>query len=133
LLDSTGADPQRRHSTWFPCRNDDPVADDLLLVQAGTRLVVIDLAAGKTLWSNALRTHAVMHKDIMIFITVDEIVGANRRDGQILWSVPCRTPCAPLIADGTLYLSINDSGGTAGRNVFAIPLEANPALVGPRP
>jgi hypothetical protein len=39
----------------------------------------------------------------------------------------------PLIADGTLSLSINGSGDTAGRDVFAIPLEANPALAGLRP
>jgi hypothetical protein len=109
------------------------VADDLLLLEAGSRLIVLDRATGQTLWSNARRSNVVMHKDIMIFITVDEIVGVNRRDGKMLWSIPCPTPCDPLIADGTLYLSIGDSGGAAGRDLFAIPLENNPALAGPRP
>ena len=65
------------------------------------------------------------------------VVGANRRDGKILWSIPTNTTgyaaCDPLVADGMLYLSIYDSGDAAGSGLFAIPLEGNPALAGPRP
>jgi outer membrane protein assembly factor BamB len=124
------------------------VADDLLLVgepdiyltfqsHGKWNMTVLEAATGKTLWSKALRTDVVMHKDIMIFAVADQIVGANRRDGKILWSIPSNTAgdaaCEPLVADGTLYLSIYDSGGGASSGLYAIPLENNPALAGARP
>jgi outer membrane protein assembly factor BamB len=123
------------------------VADDLLLAgEPGGRplslahgpwnMTVLEAATGKILWSKSLRTEVVMHKDIMIFTIADQVVGANRRDGTSRWSIPCNTSgyssCDPLIADGTLYLFIDGSGDNAGGGVFAIPLEDNPALAGPK-
>jgi hypothetical protein len=99
-------------------------------------MTVLEAATGKTLWSKSLRTEVVMHKDIMIFTLADQVVGANRRDGTIRWSISCNTSgyssCDPLIADGTLYLFIDGPGDTAGTGLFAIPLENNPALAGPK-
>jgi outer membrane protein assembly factor BamB len=111
------------------------VADDLLLLRNGVNMIVLEAATGKTLWSESVRAEVVMHNDVMMLTLADAIVGAKRRDGKILWSIPCSFgPCAPQIANGMLYLSITDSGGTAaGREVYAVPLEGNPALAGPRP
>ena len=124
------------------------VADDLLLAGEPDNLkpflshgkwnmIVLEAATGKTLWSKTLLSDVVMHKDLMIFALVDQVVGANRRDGRILWSIPSgvagNAACNPFIADGTLYLSIHNFDDPLGSGLFAIPLENNPALTGPRP
>jgi outer membrane protein assembly factor BamB len=132
--------------------NGSPLVDgDSIIVPVGATdgatLVCFDKASGKVLWkagndeaaysSPVVATLAGVNQ--VVAFTADHLIGVDRKDGNVLWSVPFRTSAkrhaaTPLIFGDTVIVSSHSIGLVAtkivreGNLVRATPLWANQML-----